>query len=77
LSRSRALEAERTKEDVLRLKESIHNEVVDSLRRSRLAENSLLRSEVSLLSDSLVRKEREARDWKDNYSKLASSPIKK
>jgi len=76
LSRSRALEAERAKLDVLRLKESIHNEVVDSLRRSRVAENALLRSEVSLLSESLVRKEREARDWKDNYSKLASSPIK-
>jgi len=55
----------------------VHNEVVDSLRRSRLTESALLRSEVSLLSDSLLRKEREARDWKDNFSKLASSPVKK
>lgn len=47
------------------------------MRRSGFVENSVLASEANFLHDQLVRKDLEARNWRDNYTSLSSSPYRK
>ncbi|KAL4511650.1 hypothetical protein ABPG72_012495 [Tetrahymena utriculariae] len=77
INRSRALEAERSKYIDLSIKDQVHRDNVESMRRSGHFESSVLKSEANILADQLIRKDIEARDWRDNYTRLATSPYRK
>lgn len=47
------------------------------MRRSGHIESNVLRTEANILHDQLVRKDIEARDWRGNYARLATSPYRK